>query len=582
MSGPWAHPKSGVFYFRKATPPDLVAARGRLAEIDSGIKVTREVHRSLGTRDRRAAERSYKQVSESVEAEWDRWRLLLENGPISLSHKNLVALAGSDAAAFLRENEHNPQLVRAPTPWVRSIFTSMRKALGPGVLPSESRMRLYQLEADLTPRSLPDLVGRLHELLPLEPTGPARDALQTLVWALDARRRMHSENRAKKSLAARGLSVDPSSRVALAERVDVYMAKAIDKLREYLAGDYRPPAWLEGIPEFERPGPTPGAIPTVLSLDYLLDHKAKTGSIRPKTVVDNRAYLKKFGDFVGHDDARRITKDDVRRWRDSLMETGLAPKTITDRYLSAVRAVLAHGVKEFDLLSNVASGIADNRAPGHPARSKGYTEGEATSILRATFEGSTKALSPPHKRALFWIPWILAYTGLRVSEIAQLQGKRLLHDDSIPYLLITPEDGSTKSGKAWAVGIHAHLVELGLPAMLQAAGPGPVFYEPYPKGTALGSLKGQHRALEAGMRVASWVKGLGFEAPLGRPNHAWRHLFTTRSRSAGMDKEARDFMLGSGPIDAREGYGDWPPAVLDMEINKLPRFAVKDAGRRPY
>lgn len=38
------------------------------------------------------------------------------------------------------------------------------------------------------------------------------------------------------------------------------------------------------------------------------------------------------------------------------METGLSPKTITDKYLSAVRAVLTHGVKEFDLPLNVASG----------------------------------------------------------------------------------------------------------------------------------------------------------------------------------------------------------------------------------
>jgi hypothetical protein len=41
-------------------------------------------------------------------------------------------------------------------------------------------------------------------------------------------------------------------------------------------------------------------------------------------------------------------------------------------------------------------------------------------------------------------------------------------------------------------------------------------------------------------------------------------------------------MLGSRSVtDAREGYGDWPPSVLDVEINKLPRFAVEDTGWRP-
>ena len=49
-----------------------------------------------------------------------------------------------------------------------------------------------------------------------------------------------------------------------------------------------------------------------------------------------------------------------------------------------------------------------------------------------------------------------------------------------------------------------------------------------------------------------------------------------------MDKEARDYMMGSrSQTDAREGYGDWSPEVLDAEINKLPRFDVETSGWRP-
>jgi hypothetical protein len=83
--------------------------------------------------------------------------------------------------------------------------------------------------------------------------------------------------------------------------------------------------------------------------------------------------------------------------------------------------------------------------------------------------------------------------------------------------------------------------------------------------------------------VSEWVREeVKLVAPLGRANHAWRHLFTTRSRDCQMDKEARDYMMGSRNLaDAREGYGDWPPAVLDREINKLPRFEVEETGWRP-
>lgn len=106
MTGPWPHPKTGIFYYRKATPPDIVADRGRLAEF--GVRVTREVQRSLGTKDRKPAERRYVEVSTKVEAEWDRWRALLRDGPQPLSPRQQIALAAEHAKAFLSAHEEDP------------------------------------------------------------------------------------------------------------------------------------------------------------------------------------------------------------------------------------------------------------------------------------------------------------------------------------------------------------------------------------------------------------------------------------------------------------------------------------------
>ena len=54
MAGPWARPRTNILYYRKATPPDLVAKRKQLAAL--GIEVKGEVQRSLGTKDQRRAE----------------------------------------------------------------------------------------------------------------------------------------------------------------------------------------------------------------------------------------------------------------------------------------------------------------------------------------------------------------------------------------------------------------------------------------------------------------------------------------------------------------------------------------------
>jgi integrase len=301
------------------------------------------------------------------------------------------------------------------------------------------------------------------------------------------------------------------------------------------------------------------------------------------TVSRYRSSLADFAKFAKHDDPRRVTREEVRRWRDNLQSRGLRPKTINDDYLAGLKSVLRHGVKEFDLPANAAEAIRDEREPPAPTRSKDYTEEEAKVILTETFKGTTKAISPPHQRALFWVPWICAYTGLRVSEVTQFRGRNLRMEGDIPIMVITPEDGSTKSGKAWATVIHPHLVKLGLVEMLRSIGDGPAFYVPYPEGTDLTKLK-RHRAKEAADRIAAWIKGeVGIEQPPGdRPNHAWRHLFTTLSRKHAMDKEARDYMMGSrSQTDAREGYGEWPPAALKREIDKLPEFKVEETDWRP-
>jgi integrase len=570
MTGPWPHPKTGILYYRKATPPDVFAERKRLAEF--GIKVTREIQRSLGTKDRKPAERIYKQISEEVEAEWDRCRSVLREGPVVLTPKQEWAIAGDHAKVFLAKHEDDPFAAPkvAPLPDAGDDDRgAMAKALAK-MGATERRAFTRDLRAYLSTRtgSRTKLAFSMLETYPAlrQVLGPDLAALLEKAHGKDT----------DAALAAHGLSVAPETRRVINLRMLNLMGAASRGLEARKGGDYSPVAALERVPPFTA---TPKTKTSGLSLEYLLEHKASSQSIKAKTIEDTRGHLRKFIQFVGHDDARRVTKDDVRRWRDLLIARGdLAPKTVSDRYLSALRSVLSHGLKEFDLPLNVASGIKDNRSSAPPTGSKGYTEEQAVEILKATFRGSTKDLSEPHRRALFWVPWILAYTGLRVSEVTQFRGRNLKEEDGIPYLLITPEDGSTKSGKAWTAGIHKHLIGMGLLDFIRSQGDGPLFYHAYPEGTDLTALDGKHRAKDAGVRVSRWITDeLGIVAPYGRANHAWRHLFTTRCRGCGMDKETRDYMMGSrSGTDAREGYGDWPPSVIDDAINKLPRFPVVD------
>ncbi|WP_189502147.1 DUF6538 domain-containing protein [Mesorhizobium sp. M00.F.Ca.ET.216.01.1.1] len=529
MPGPWKHPKTGVYYLRQRAPTDLkntpmagqvtIPVGGTVKTVKAGaiVKV------SLDTKDPSEAKSRYRDADAALHEFWQRRR----EGPQPLTQKQVQALAGILYVRLVDMMDSEPG--------EEGIWTQV--------------LRLNKGKRER---------GELDPWF-----GPSVDAL----------------------FAEQGVNTDPLSRTRVVHATFTAIQLAAEANLRKAQGDYSPddarkrfPAWAA---EPKQVAEAPRAAGD-MDLFALLDHKFATQSRKAKTKDDYARDLGKFVASSGHRDARDVTKDDVRKWRDELIGEGLSPSKINGKCLAALSAVLTHGVKEFNLTTNVARGIRDGRKGAAPVRSKGYTAEEAKAILSATFRGSPKGISMPHKRALFWVPWICAYTGLRVTEITQLRGVSVRHEENTPYFFITPEDGSTKSDKAWMTAVHPHLVELGVLEMFKEVGDGPAFYVPYPDGTDLTKLTGKPRSHEAGTRVGDWItKELGIQAPGGKPNHAWRHLFTTLSRAHDMDKQTRDFMLGSGPEDAREGYGDWPPSALSREIKKLPRLEVDETEWRP-
>lgn len=584
MTGPWPHPKTGILYYRKTTPPDLWAARDRLKAL--GIEVKGEVHRSLRTKDQRPAERKYLEVAADQEKVWASWRDLLQDGPQSLSHRQAIGLAADHARAFLAKHEEEPFDVPPSPP----------------IPPPDARndAALAKMESGMSSADLADLRAELVEYLRADDEERHKLAFRLLerhpgfravvgsdlAAALEA---MHGAD-TNEATTGRGVHVDDETRRIVNLGMAGLMGTARRGLEARQGYDFGSVPELTNAPTFE-PRPRAGGASATSqpseteypSLIYLLHHKAKKG-VRPATLRDDERYLRKFIKFTGFDHAKLVTKGHVREWKDSLRDQTkpvLAPKTINNKYLSALKAVLNHGVKEFDLPTNVADGIMDGRDDG-PKMRREWSPEEAVAILEATFSGVDKGISEPHRRLVFWGPWIAAYTGLRIGEIAQLQGSDLKKVDGIPHLLVHPEGGSTKSDRAWSTGIHEHLIEMGLLDFIRGMGDGPLFYNPLSEGQPLTESQRRSRIQDAYQAVTDWAKD-ELRMPVYRPNHAWRHLFTTRSRQCGMDKEARDYMLGSrSKTDAREGYGDWTPDVTDREINKQPRFAVIDTGERPY
>ncbi|TPK36353.1 DUF6538 domain-containing protein [Mesorhizobium sp. B2-5-3] len=528
MPGPWKHPKTGIYYLRQRAPTDLknTPMTGQVAipvgDIIRTVKAGAVIKVSLDTKDPAEAKKRHREADAALHEFWQRFR----EGPQPLTTKQIQALAGILYARLVDMMDSEPGEEGI---WKEVLRLNKGKEEG----------------------------GELDRWF-----GPTVDEL----------------------FAEQGVNTDLFSRTRVVNAAFKAIQLAAETNLRKAAGDYSPDEARKRFPNWEAERGEAKPAPRVtgdMDLFALLDHKFATQSLKEKTKSDYSRDLAKFVKSSAHRNAQDVTNEDVRKWRDELIAEGLSPSKVNGKALAALSAVLTHAVREFGLPTNVASDIRDRRDGPAPGK-KGYDMEEAKAILGATFNGSPKDISAPHKRALFWVPWICAYTGLRVTEITQLRGVDVKADGDTPFLFITPEAGSTKSGRAWMTAVHPHLVELGLLDMFKKVGDGPAFYVPYPDGTDLTKLTGKPRSQEAGVRVGNWITGeLGIPAPGGKPNHAWRHLFTSLSRKHDMDKQHRDFMLGSGPEDAREGYGDFPPSALAREITKLPRFDVKATIWRP-
>jgi integrase len=144
--------------------------------------------------------------------------------------------------------------------------------------------------------------------------------------------------------------------------------------------------------------------------------------------------MKELSEFLGHDDARRVSADDLVSWKANLLAKGRAAKTIRDSKLAPVRAIFQWAVDNRKLDANPAARINIDLKSRSSEKRRGYTDEEARTILRAA-----RLAKKAHKR---WVPWVCAYTGARIAEICQLRPEDIKQIDGIWCIAFAAEAGS--------------------------------------------------------------------------------------------------------------------------------------------
>lgn len=368
-----------------------------------------------------------------------------------------------------------------------------------------------------------------------------------------------------------GIAIDTNSRARLLLEVHKSWKQAAEQQLKRSSGDFSPDPDANRFPAAAaKPSANAGTRSTTLTdiFDrWEKDHLSNGKS--PRTVTDFAQKKDSLAKYLGHEDIAKISPRDISSWCDFLRdEKGLAPKTISMKYLAAIRAIFRLARSKFLVPSDPTEGVAVKVPKAVVTRSKGFTDEEARRILTC----SNQVLEAPSRATLHnrlacrWVPWICAYTGARAGEIAQLRKEDFSVADEIPQILITPEAGTVKAGKFRTVPLHPHLESLGLFDFIKASPSGYLFLE-----GAKSPEVAVKKAGNARDKVSKWVREVvGITDPRIQPNHAWRHRFSTQARNAGVGREYRTALQGHADGSAAEGYGEYSAQSLYREICKIP------------
>lgn len=299
----------------------------------------------------------------------------------------------------------------------------------------------------------------------------------------------------------------------------------------------------------------------------------------PNTIKRYRGSFRSFEAFTKGREVRTLTADDLYAWAEHRRDVeGVTARAINKNDMVAVGSVMGWAASRQGkklLSDNPVRGVRLDEPRRVVERERTFREQEVAAILSAASAVKPDEDNPTFAAAKRWCPWLAAYSGARIAELTHLEKR----DIRTEFGTVVMDLRVTKTGEPRTVPLHAHLIELGFLAFVEASAPGPLFYDPKRHSKTSSTSPAELR----GHKVGKWVRLKVKLDPGVDPNHGWRHTWKTRALAAGIEERLRDAITGHRVASVGRRYETPSLPMLSRAMAQFPHYEISSSiGIKPF
>jgi integrase len=290
--------------------------------------------------------------------------------------------------------------------------------------------------------------------------------------------------------------------------------------------------------EAVQPEPQHNSKDDPLSLSAVLKMVQQERQFTPRTLMEYDTAIERFEDVNGRKTIDQITKEDGTRFKQKLLELGLAPASKA-KQIGFLKSLLTYAADSLMIPVNPLTGL---KADGGKKSNRAPREDFSPADLHALFTAESKGTER------WWIMRLALFTGMRVGEIVQLTAKDIFRSGDAWFISVNSDDGKAlkNKGSHRIVPVHTQLIEDGFVSFVPANG------RLFP---SINSAPGRAVGAVFSQWFTHYKRSCGITGDT-KVFHSFRHSFKAAAREARVPEDISDALTGHANPNVGRQYGN--------------------------